>query len=98
MEITTNDINIIKSVFSSYADNGHIKVTLGGGWVAHFHFGGCFGNDEGLINIVSVNGEVELGKYRIPAHRMMTAFGLALKHPSAFIFREALDAFATRNL
>ena len=97
METTTNDINIIKSVtFSSYADNGHIKVTLGDGWVAHFHFGGCFGNDEGLINIVSVNGEIKLGKYRIPAHRMMTAFGFALKHPSAFI--EALDAFATRNL
>ena len=96
METTTNNINIIKSVsFSSYADNGFLKVTLNDMWEAHFHFGGCFA-DEGTINIMGVNTATKYGKYTIPANRMMTAFGFALKHPTECI--DALSAFATRVL
>ena len=47
----------------------------------------------GSIRIISVSG-TEIGVYQLPTHQMMTALAFAIANPS--VFRDALDAFATK--
>lgn len=77
----TANINIVKSIrFSSWGDTGYIKIPLTDGWEARF-----FSSESGgRITISSADDKFELGKFVLPSHLMVSAVGLAMKHPDAF--------------
>lgn len=86
---TTMNATKMEILYSSYGERGYVRVSLDSTWVAHFHPCG----ENGIIRIISVSG-TEIGVYQLPTHRMMTALAFAIANPS--VFRDALDAFATK--
>lgn len=77
----TANINIIKSIrFSSWEDTGYIRLPLTDAWEARFFSSGS----EGRIIISSADNKIELAKFVLPSHLMVSAVGLAMKHPDAF--------------